>query len=115
MIENTDLVYISGPMTGYADLNKPLFMEVEERLLKQFNCKVYNPATAFGSVLDKPWSYYMKVDIMKVCECDAMMMLSGWSSSRGARLEFDIACALNLDIYHYRTSGEWFVFEHQIL
>ena len=55
--------YISGPMTGYADCNRPLFNKIEEILRKFFGIEnVTNPAK-----LPPEWTYeqWMEKDFCK--------------------------------------------------
>lgn len=42
---------------------------------------------------------YMKYDIIALLECDAIAMLPGWTSSRGAAIELQIAETCGLPTY----------------
>lgn len=120
-------VYLSGPMTGKPDLNRPAFDAAEGRLRKQGHF-VINPhrlSEQFGtpSVLEasfkayyrlldgtstpkdirgKEWDFKFKefdehsaiiaravmdANLTAVRSCDAIYLLRGWESSRGARKE----------------------------
>lgn len=105
-------VYIAGPMTGIEDWNYPLFFQVEEQL-KELGYETVNPARSSGDTLEEaladaevhPWSYFMKRDIPHVIQCDALCLLPGWRSSRGARLEVSIAKGLGIPLYVLGVSG----------
>lgn len=86
-------VYISGPMSGYKDLNFPAFFEAE-RALKARGFKVVNPARNRKC---KDWKGYLKKDIAKLVKCQYIHLLPRWMHSRGASLEWRIARELNIE------------------
>lgn len=95
-------VYISGPMTGKPDLNHPAFHAAAERLAAHGH-EITNPvdcAVPAGS----SWESYMREDIAMLVRCDAIYMLSGWHSSRGAVLEHYLALRLKMTIL-YQSEG----------
>src|SRR5271170_2299906 len=55
-------VYISGPITGIEENNRPLFM-LAQRMLLSAGCSVFNPSHIDGPIDplegDALWSYYM--------------------------------------------------------
>ena len=85
MIKKTDLVFISGPMTGYPDYNRATFYAVEERLKREFGCRVINPA-------DIPDGYtydeYMLVNEELLALSDIIVQITNWHTSFGATREF---------------------------
>jgi len=88
--------YIAGPMTGRADLNFPLFHAVAAHYRK-LGWHVVNPAEinvdpAAG------WLACMRADIKQLVDCDTIVMLPGWSSSKGASLEHHIAMHLGMHV-----------------
>ncbi len=92
------LTYLSGPMTGLPDYNRPAFNRAAEFLRKQGHT-VWNPAEEFDSEYILPRKIYMRRDIEALLKCDAVVMLEGWQNSAGARLEFEIAKELEMDIF----------------
>ena len=76
-------VFISGPMTGIEDWNRPAFMEAEY-LLRMEGHIVMNPAVL---PLGFTWKDYMEISLQMLSACDAVYMLEGWEDSAGARLE----------------------------
>ena len=86
-------IYLSGPMTGKPDFNRPYFNEIA-RKLRQAGFMVYNPGEVGPE--DWTWSDYMKRDIQWLLEADAIMMLPGHEESKGARLERTIAIELQI-------------------
>ena len=101
-----NVVYISGPITGQKDYEKK-FNEVEN-FLKPICLDVINPINLgkkfmkdYGlSSNDVSWSNFMRVDLYELLSAHIMVMLPGWSYSKGAKLEHEIAKALDFKIYY---------------
>lgn len=95
-------VYLSGPITGKKNY-KGLFAFTEE-LVKLCNAfRIFNPASQIPDSLDHEQA--MKRCVAALAEYEAIVMLSGWHTSKGARLEHDIAlaCGINIiDLTDYR-------------
>lgn len=89
-------VYISGPMTGIADLNAPAFAAEAARLLA-LGYQVENPADVVLSD-GATWADFMRADIPRLLACTHIRMLDGWTMSKGARLEHHIAISLGLEV-----------------
>jgi hypothetical protein len=97
-------IYISGPMTGYPDLNFPAFFEAEEIINGLGpDYGAVNPARLNEDVKGD-WNACLRRDIKYVCDCDGILLLDGWESSKGAQLEFHVAKALGLDVYVFTKS-----------
>lgn len=97
--------YISGPMRGLPDNNFPAFDAVRDRLLHG-GFSVVSPAdmdreVGFGTVID-----YAKRDCSAIIDLaqnnptgnNMLILLDGWSKSRGARAEVFLAKWLGLKI-----------------
>jgi len=89
-------VYIAGPMTGLPEFNFPAFNAMAA-VLRADGWHVENPAE-HGHVDGAEWADYLRYDISRLSTCSAMMLLPGWSSSRGARLEVSIAKELGHEL-----------------
>lgn len=116
-------LYLSGAMTGLPDHNRPAFDEAAKRLREQGHF-VINPAelsalfatplgleTAFRVYNDPSDSstedvnrlnniaeQVMQADLAAVRSCDAIYLLRGWETSRGAKRELAEAIAHGLTI-----------------
>lgn len=89
-------VYISGPITGMPEENKPAFAAEAVRLLA-LGYQVENPADVVlpdGAT----WADFMRADIPLLLACTHIRMLDGWTMSKGARLEHHIAISLGLEV-----------------
>lgn len=90
-------IYLSGPMTGLPDYNRPAFDELAATL-RADGKTVFNPAEVGPRESIQPRAWYMKKDIEALLKSDSVYMMPGWESSEGARLEFEIAKQLELPI-----------------
>ena len=90
-------LYISGPISGMPDLNFPAFNEAAAKL-RAAGYTVTNPAEMDAQDNGKTltWEEYMRRDIKVLMDCDGVALLPGWSYSRGANLEVDIAKRLSM-------------------
>jgi hypothetical protein len=90
-------IYIAGPITGY-DLNeRRREFDFNQSLLEIEGFEVVNPM-ALPHDHDKSWESYMKECIEALLKCDTICLLHGWNKSKGAKLEFDIANAMEYKI-----------------
>jgi hypothetical protein len=87
-------VYIAGPMTGIEGFNYPAFNAAEDEL-RSIGHEPINPARR-GVEPDWSWADYMRHAIRDVTNAEAIHLLDGWESSKGAQLEATIADALGL-------------------
>lgn len=95
-------VYISGPISG-GDIRKrkKMFDEAAGKLRKQG----FQPVSPFANGLPADASYgdHMRADLKMMLDCDAIYMLRGWSSSRGAVIEKKVAAACGMTILYQET------------
>lgn len=113
-------IYISGPMTGHPDLNRPAFEAATKRLrerghfvinphdltpifgtaeaiAKSFE-ELYGPAYFESTVRPSLARCVMDADLAAVRSCDAIYLLRGWEASRGAKKELAEALAHKLQV-----------------
>lgn len=87
-------VYIAGPMTGLPEFNKPAFHAKADELLEE-GFTVLNPAILPDGLEHHE---YMQICLPMVQVSDAIYMLSGWESSKGALMEHDLAMDIGLSV-----------------
>lgn len=98
-IKPTDAVYISGPMTGLPDLNRPAF-HLMEYILRQTGCTILSPARYLPGEENLSHQEYMERDIKMVLDSDKMVVLNGAENSIGAGVEMTVAKSIGCVIYH---------------
>lgn len=99
----TGRVYLAGPMTGISELNFPAFNQEAERLRAE-GLQVLNPAD-HGIVDGADWADYLRHDIAGLASCERIHLLRGWTKSKGACLEMNIAKALGMTVT-YQVDAE---------
>lgn len=87
-IKPTDLVYISGPMTGLPDANRATFDAAEQYLRNTYGCGVLNPARMPDGL---QYRQYMAHAMQLLAHATVIVLLPGWEKSRGAFIEVLIA------------------------
>ncbi|MFA5379716.1 MAG: DUF4406 domain-containing protein [Dehalococcoidia bacterium] len=95
-------VYISGPMKGKIDLNRPAF-DKAERLLAELGYEPVNPhklspARRAGESEDAYYERCLEIDLAALLGCDMIYFLGGWMQSKGAVREFGRAMELGLKV-----------------
>jgi hypothetical protein len=99
-------IYLSGPITGL-DPGEVVraFHKWEQRLLQDGH-EVINPVN-LDHLLDLtlgriPLRHeYLRNDLKHLLECDEVLMIPGWSESKGAQLERLVASACGIPIRYW--------------
>lgn len=95
-------IYISGQISGLPlDEVKAKFQDAENRIVEHGD-EAVNPLKN-GIPDNEAWEVHMAADIVLLLHCDAIYMLPGWESSKGATLEKNIAERTGKKIIHYET------------
>lgn len=116
-----DKVYIAGPMTWIPQFNYPAFDKSAAKLRSE-GLQVWSPAEvdneeirklALASKTGAPgdaspngetWGDFLAQDIKIVSDIvDAVVVIPGWSKSKGARLETFVAYISDKPIYYFNT------------
>lgn len=92
-------VYISGPMTGVPDFNRPAFYNAAQRL-RALGHHVENPAENAPPPCGS-WEGWMRLAIGQLIRCNAIVMLDGWERSRSAVIEHRLARDLGIEVMAY--------------
>lgn len=90
-------LYIAGPMTGLPEYNYPAFFKAAERLTEN-GYAVLNPARPQGREGCESWLDYMRASLRDIADCDGIATLTGWSDSKGACVEVEVARGLMLPV-----------------
>ena len=114
-------LYVAGPMSYHPQFNLPMFFRVAGWLRKE-GWRVINPAeldgwevvfagleSEKGELEDLPysvtWGTFLARDVKAVADdADGIVLLPGWATSRGARLEALTAHLCRKTIYEWEES-----------
>lgn len=89
-------VYLSGPMSGIPENNFPAFNMWADHLRAQ-GYHVVSPA----EIQEGPtWELCLRADLRELCTCEAIALMPGWESSKGANLELHVAHRLGMKVIH---------------
>ena len=94
-------LYISGPMTGFADLNFPAFHNAAGKVASLGHTPI-NPAD-INPDFSLPWELCLRADLKALCDCDGIVLLPGWEKSKGAQLELHVAHRLGMSVHFIET------------
>lgn len=96
-------IYVAGPMTGLPDFNYPAFNAAAAQL-RAMGHTVLNPAEnpvpACGT-----WQGYMRMALAQLVQCECIVLLPGWSESKGALIERWLAQVLQMEAMHFNDAA----------
>ena len=103
------LAYISGPISGAGPHWAAPFMQAE-RYLRRQGWSVINPATLGEHDLSYDGTgipavhvlrAFLERDFRYLTQCDALVLIPGWSNSRGANAELVVSLMTNKTTYYF--------------
>lgn len=96
-------IYLSGPITGMPDENRPAFLAAAAAL-RAYGYSVVNPHE-LPHEKNASWEAHMCVDLKALLDCDTLVLLNeDWSNSRGVSLEVYNATILGKQIMRLDTA-----------
>ncbi len=101
------IVYISGPISDIPNWNREAFETVSKKVV-DLGHETVNPHDLFKDLDTEgyTWHQFMPPCIKALVDCDAVLTLPSWEFSRGAKLEVDIARALDKPVFSYHKFFE---------
>lgn len=93
------LCYIAGPITGH---KKEIYQERFKQAKGEVTLLGYTPVVPIELPHQnaQEWSDYMRTDIKALMDCQSIYMLREWFSSKGARIEHELAKQIGLKIIY---------------
>lgn len=102
-------VYICGPITGYAEGNRPAFDAAAHYLRSMTPWTVVSPPELDPAVTEGYDDQYWRIlgeDLKHVLEADALVLLDGWELSKGAQIEIYVAIKAGKKLFFDFWQGE---------
>lgn len=92
-------------MSGYTDLNYPAFAFAAAALRSQ-DMTIVSPHEVESDGVGE-WDAFMTKDLVRLIGCGGIVLLRGWSGSKGSRLELHVALELGFAVrYFNEQTGE---------
>ena len=88
-------VYISGKVSGLSEVEYKSKFNSTELFLTGLGYDVVNP-TSLDEIKNGSWVDYMKRDLKLLLDCDYIYLLDNWDDSKGACIEYNLACDLQI-------------------
>lgn len=103
----SELTYVSGPMSsvGPPTWNYPAFNAMAQKL-RDKGLNVINPAELHEADENVSWDWYLRRELVQLVKCGRIVMLPGWTESKGATLERTVAKALGMEVVYVNGDGE---------
>jgi hypothetical protein len=97
--------YIAGPMSGIKEYNYPAFQKALEDFTS-FGVHVLSPHAPFANDKEevhesRTYEWYIRTSLRMLLRADGIVLLPGWTQSKGARREADIAMDLKYPVWFY--------------
>jgi len=94
------LIFVSGPISGVADHNRPAFERARRILEWRWDrAGVFIPHDTFGGRQDLEYETYMDVDRAVLTISDLVAVLPKWEDSPGSSSEVALARDLGKPLY----------------
>jgi len=114
-------IYVSGPISGYANGNLPAFRAAQRHLTAvghtaviPHDCAPNDHDEACPRGYGKPFvsaypkhdstACFVRGDLRELLTCDGVYLLRYWEYSVGARAEFEVAAISGLAIYYQQSA-----------
>ncbi|MBQ9435456.1 MAG: DUF4406 domain-containing protein, partial [Bacteroidales bacterium] len=96
-------VYIAGKVSGLPTGEVFTKFGQAEFWLKQQGHEVVNPIRLCSASWD--WGKCMRVCLQELLKCDTLCLLSDWTDSPGAHIEYYVASVLKMRVMYYRVKS----------
>lgn len=89
--------YISGPIEHHDIIERMSIFKFTENKVRTLG---YIPINPFNNGVNQSagWRDHMRIDIRMLTHCDCIYMMKDWLSSKGCKLELDVASSCGLEV-----------------
>ena len=91
-------IYLSGKISGLTRSDVEYKFNTAEKELQLKGWAVVNPSKLVDE--GATWSDAMRVCITAMMDCDAIYLLYDWDRSKGAKVEYDLAVVLKMEVIY---------------
>lgn len=107
-------IYLCGAISGLNPIQcRALFQIAQNKIATNWRV-VLNPFDN-GLEDEASWEDHMRADIKMLMECDAMYVVNDISSSKGAKIELNLARALGITVMSYKMTDQRLMEELKVL
>lgn len=104
-------LYLAGPMTGLPNFGYPAFVHATRRLRGQ-GLTVLSPHERFMDETEEQkasrnYGFYLAHGLGLLKACEGIVLLRGWTGSRGARIELGLALDDGYSVYYYTPQEDF--------
>jgi len=96
-------IYLAGPMSGLPEFNYPAFHAAAAKL-RAMGHEVLNPAENPAPPCGT-YEGYLRMGFAQLLQCECIVLLPGWSDSRGALEERGLAQTLGMEVLQFVEVG----------
>lgn len=105
--------YLAGPMTGYDEYNFPAF-DKAKKVLGDHGIDILSPHDIDHGETPETrgglnYTVYLRAGFKMLLECHGIILLHGWTASKGAIHELRIANALQYPVYALGTKMDYMI------
>ena len=97
-------IYIAGKVTGLPQDEVIAKFALVQKEIEALGFEVINPTQVVGD-WQTPWDKAMRMCIAKLTQCDAIVLIPDWISSKGAKIEYEIAKQLEIPDFRFSNFG----------
>lgn len=96
-------VYIAGPISGLPKEQYTATFQQAEDIIRAYGYQPINPVKFCADMPEETTDireYYLE-GFKQLMYCDAIYLLPHWATSRGACMEYEIACRFQLQVMNH--------------
>jgi hypothetical protein len=97
-------IYIAGKVSGESLAECTMKFGIVQKMIEALGHEAVNPLELVTD-FKTPWNSAMRICIGKLTQCDAIVLIPDWSSSKGAIFEYEISQHLEMPNFRGTKHG----------